>query len=343
MPRSDQTEKPTPRRKREAKREGRIPKSPEVAVAAGMLLTLLSLRVVAPLAGRVVMDETSHVFSSLAEANLAVLGPSIASIVLVAVVPVMGMAVVAALVSGFGQVGFVYAPKAAAPKLSNLSPRKGLQKFKPGTAGWELVKSATKLGLLVAVAWGPLVSAAEAVATSGGFNSGVGEVISGAWVILLRVAALTVLIAAADYGINFYRTNRELKMSVQEIKQESKDSEGSPEMKSRRRQRASELSRNRMISASTTADVVVTNPTHLAVALKYEAGEPAPKVVAKGADRLARKIRKAARRHGVPVIEDKPLARTLFRKVNVGHYVPTALFEAVAFLLALAYKRRARR
>jgi flagellar biosynthetic protein FlhB len=98
-----------------------------------------------------------------------------------------------------------------------------------------------------------------------------------------------------------------------------------------------------MIAATTTADVVVTNPTHLAVALKYEPGEPAPKVVAKGADRLARKIRKTARRHGVPVIEDKPLARTLFRKVNVGRYVPTALFEAVAFLLAVAYKRRARR
>ena len=110
-----------------------------------------------------------------------------------------------------------------------------------------------------------------------------------------------------------------------------------------RRRRAAELSRNRMIKAAGGADVIVTNPTHLAVALKYEADEPAPRLVARGANELARRMQKEARRHGVPVFEDKSLARALFRKVKVGAYVPTALFEAVALILALAYRRRVHR
>ncbi len=114
-------------------------------------------------------------------------------------------------------------------------------------------------------------------------------------------------------------------------------------VKSARRRRAMEMSRNRMIADVATADVVVTNPTHLAIALHYDAEEAAPRVVAKGANKLAAKIRKEAYRNGVLVLEDKPLARTLYRRVKVGHFVPTALFEAVATVLAVAYRRRARR
>ena len=343
MRQTDRTEKPTPRKKREAKREGKIPKSPEVAVAVGMVVTIVALRGIAPVSGRVVLQESERLLLNAASGSFEPLLGSITSIAVATVIPVMSIAFVAALASGFGQVGFVYAPKAAKPKLSNLDPRKGLSRFKPGTAGWELVKAATKLGLLVALAWSPLVAAAGAVVEAGSFQGGVSEIMRGAWVIVLRVAALTVAVGAGDYAINWFRTHRELKMSVRDIKQESKDSEGDPHIKAQRRKRASELTRNRMIANTATADVVVTNPTHLAIALKYEAEEPAPKVVAKGADSLARKIRRTARRNGVPVIEDKPLARTLFRKVKVGHYIPSALFEAVAMLLAAAYRRRVRR
>ena len=132
-------------------------------------------------------------------------------------------------------------------------------------------------------------------------------------------------------------------MSKQELKEEYKSSEGDPMVRSARRQRAREMSRNRMIFDVATADVVVTNPTRLAIALKYEDDEPAPRVVAKGANRLAAKIRTEARRNGVPVIEDKPLARALFRRIKIGHFIPGNLFEAVAAVLAVAYRRKARR
>lgn len=131
-------------------------------------------------------------------------------------------------------------------------------------------------------------------------------------------------------------------MSMQEVKQEHKDSEGDPLVKSQRRRRAVELSRNRMLRDVALADVVITNPTHFAVALRYADGEGAPRVVAKGADKLAAKIRGLAHRHGVLVTENKPLARALYRRCKVGHYVPAALYEAVAVVLAVAYRRRGR-
>src|SRR5690606_2260219 len=121
--------------------------------------------------------------------------------------------------------------------------------------------------------------------------------------------------------------------------EEAKQTEGDPLVKAQRRRRAQELSRNRMLREVAGADVVVTNPTHLAVALRYRDGEPAPRVVAKGADRLAAKIRKIAYRNGILVTEDKPLARALYRRCKVGAFIPGALYEAVAVVLAVAYRR----
>lgn len=343
MPKSDKTQKPTPRRLEKARREGQIAKSPEVAIAVGLGATLIALRTIAPMSGRVVMDRTSRLLSTAGNQSFDLVGTDIVAIMLATVVPVVALATFSALVAGYGQVGFVFAPTAAKPKLSNLSLKRGLGKFKPSTISWELVKTAAKLGLLIAIVWGPLTAAVTDVLAAGSFSGGIAEVSNAAWIIVLRTALVATVIAAADYGINRWRIGGELKMTVQELKQESKDSDGSPEMKAQRRKRASEISRNRMIADTTTADVVVTNPTHFAVALKYVAGDPAPRVVAKGTNRLARKIRRTARRHGVPVIEDKMLARALYRKVRVGSYVPTALFEAVALLLAAAYRRKRRR
>ncbi len=343
MPKPDQTEKPTPRKRRQARREGNIAKSPEVAVAAGMLVTVGAVRIVGPFSSNVILEQSELLIRASAGQSFDVIPNSIITMLLVTVVPVLAIAIVAGLIQGYGQVGFVYAPAAAKPKLSNLHPKKGLNRFKPGVIAWELVKSGLKLGLLIAITIGPLTSSISEIYRAGSFSAAVGIVTSTAWVILLRATVMAVLIAAGDFAINWYRTSRGLRMSVKEIRDEAKSSEGDPHVKAQRRKRAAEFSRNRMIAETTTADVVVTNPTHLAVALKYKAGEPAPRVVAKGANHLARKMRKTARRYGVPVIEDKPLARTLFRSVKVGSFVPSVLFEAVAMLLALAYRRRMRR
>jgi flagellar biosynthesis protein FlhB len=150
------------------------------------------------------------------------------------------------------------------------------------------------------------------------------------------------VIAMADYAFQRHKTNKQMMMSRADIKREFRDSEGDPHQKAARRRRAAELSRNRMLRDVATADVLVTNPTHLVVALRYDPAEGAPRVIAKGADKVADKIKAIARRHGVPVTQDVPLARALYRHCRVGVHVPAALYEAVAVVLAAAYRRTGR-
>ena len=338
--RSDRTEKPTPKRLRDAKRKGQVPKSQEVSTAIGLLLLAITVRLIAPLSGGVVVDETAGMLRSAGTGNIGASGSAIVKVLAATLLPVLTMAVFAAIVAGVGQVGLLLAPEAAKPKLSNLSPKRGLEKFKPSKAAWELARSGLKIGLLVVLSIGPLTGIVETVASRRGLGAGVSAILDAGWQILLRIVIAMLIIAVADYAIARYRNRKDLRMTKDELRRELRESDGSPEMKAARRRRASELSRNRMISAASTADVVVTNPTHLAVGLKYEDHEPAPRVVSKGANELAKRIRKEARRNGVPIFEDKPLARALFRRVKVGDYVPTTLFEAVALILAMAYRRR---
>ncbi len=342
--RSERTEQPTPRRLTKAKEEGQVAKSQEVGVAVSLVLMAVAVRLIAPSATGTLVSSTASILRNSGGGGIpSGVGADALAMLTVTIVPVAGMAVIAALLAGVGQVGFAFSPKTLKPKLSNLSVKRGFKKFAPKTALWELVKSTAKIVLLFALAWGPLNSVAETVALRRDFAPAVSAIFSAAWLILVRAAILMTVIAAADYAFNKRKTLNELKMTKDEVRREAKDIEGNPEIKRARRQRAAELSRNRMITAAADADVIITNPTHLAVALKYEAAEPAPRVVAKGADSLAKRIRKAGRRNGVPVFEDRPLARALFRRTKVGSYVPTALFEAVAMVLAMAYRRKAPR
>lgn len=340
----DRTEKPTERRKREARREGRVAKSQEVGVALSMVLLVLALRLIAPGAGSAIAGRTRALLSV---AGRGVIGPEVGEnvigMIVVGLLPFLAAATVLGIAGGVGQVGFTLAPKAAMPKLSNLSLKKGLNRFKPSIFVWELVRAAAKIGLLVAFIWGPLQAWIGRLGEPLGIADAIAFTGDQVWQIVMRAAALALVIAGADYSVNRYRNTKEMKMTKQELKEEFKSSEGDPMVRSARRQRAREMSRNRMISDVATADVVITNPTRLAIALSYSDHEPAPRVVAKGANKLAARIRAEARRNGIPVIEDKPLARALYRRIKIGHYIPASLFEAVAAVLAVAYRRRPRR
>jgi flagellar biosynthetic protein FlhB len=340
----ERTEKPTERRKREARREGRVAKSSEVGAAVSLIGLLLALRVVAPTVGRTLADHTRALLGRSGTADLGgFIGDNVTGMLIAGLVPFLGMAAVLATAGGVAQVGFTLAPKAAKPKLSHLSLKKGLHRFKPAVFGWELVRTVLKLGLLIAVIWGPITAWIARLGAPLGLVDALGFTGDQIWVLVLRATILAIAIAAADYAVTRYRTAKEQKLTKQELKEEIKQSEGNPMVKSARRRRAMEMSRNRMIADVALADVVVTNPTHFAVALRYDTAEAAPRVVARGANKLAAKIRREAYRNGVTVLEDKPLARALYRKVKVGHFVPTALFEAVATVLAVAYRRRAGR
>lgn len=338
------TEKPTARRRKQARDEGQVARSAEVPVLLSLLGGALVARVAMPGAIEVFTTETRGLFATLSPTDTVGAGVTqgVVRMVAAVVVPFCAVAVVGALVGGFSQVGFRISPKAARPKLSNLSPKKGLQKFKPSTAAWELVRTALKLGLLVAVVWSPLAGVTDELREVRSLDAGLGVVTGAMWTLLVRGVLVALVIAAADYAVTRRKTENQMKMSKDEVKREHKDQEGDPMVRAQRRRRAAELSRNRMLRDVSTADVVLVNPTELAIALRYEPGSAAPKVVAKGADHLAARIRREARRTGVPVLADKPLCRAIYRGCRLGDPIPATLFEAVAVVLAWAYRRSGR-
>lgn len=336
------TEKPTPRRQREARREGKVARSTEIGVAASLLVTALVLHLLTPAAATLLRRETVALLHGAGQARVpnGDLAQTALRIFAATAGPIVGVASVVALIAGLAQTRARLAPKALRPKLSHLSPKRGLARLKPGRAGWELLRTFGKLGLLVAVAWQPVALAAANPTMGTALGAGLSDTMDRTWTVLLRTILLATVIAAADYAWNRRQVGRELRMTMHEVRREHKDEEGDPLVRAQRRRRQAEMSRNRGLHDVPLADVVVTNPTHLAVALRYERGDPAPRVLAKGADVLAAKIRRAARTHGVPVIEDVALARALHRRCGVGQVIPAALYEAVAVVLALAYRRR---
>lgn len=338
----DKTEKPTARRRSEARKEGQVGKSQEVAVAAGMLVAVAALKLVAPNTARVFGESTKEilVLAGRGEPPTEALTDIAVKVFVVGLGPILALATFAAIASNVAQVGFKITPKAIQPKLSKISPKQGLDKLRPSNAGWELGRTALKLGLLVAVVMGPVTSMVDRLDSPNGLLDGIGMAVDTAVTILLRATLLMVVIATADYAYNKYKHERGLKMSKQEVKQDHKAQDGDPQVKAQRRRKAQEMSRNRMLTQVAFADVVVTNPTHFAVALKYDPVEGAPRVVAKGLDEMAQKIKREARRNGVMVIENRPLARALHRRVRLDGYVPADLYEAVAIVLALVYRRR---
>lgn len=339
------TEKPTPQRLRKAKREGQTPKSREVGTATSLLGGLFVLTALAPGAVATFRDRTAWLFTHTTGGDELPVGAIVDTASAMGVgllVPFLGTAVVVGLAGGFAQVGFSPAPKAIKPEAKRLNPKRGLQRFKPSQVGWELVRNLVKLALLGVLLWVPLSAWMGEVAGRLTLEGGMAALGGTAGQLLARATVLAAVIAGADFAWTKRSHRKQLMMRTDEVKREHKDSDGDPLMKQKRRERAQELSANRMIASVGEADVVVTNPTHFAVALGYDASEAAPRVVAKGMDDAAREIAKEARRHGVPVVENRPLARGLYRRCRLGDYVPAALFEAVAAVLASAYRRRGR-
>lgn len=338
------TEKPTQKRIRDARKEGNIPRSQELGTAASLLMIAGGVRLFVPMMGNTWIETTSTVLSGsheFVDDPLPAMATS-AGMLLATLAPILVAAVLAGIAVGVAQTGFSISTKAAKPKLNKLDPRKALEKFKPGNAAWEVARTSAKLFLLAAVCAGPIQQWMDAIRGTRDLIAGLEAAAVAAVAMLWRAAALAVVIGGADYAYQRWKWFKNLKMSREELKREHKDSEGDPLLRQARRSRQQQLSRNAMIGAVATADVVVVNPTHFAVALAYQPGDAAPKVVARGADHLAAKIRKAASKHGVYIASDPPLARALYRSTRVGQHVPPAMYEAVAALLAVAYRRRRR-
>jgi flagellar biosynthetic protein FlhB len=343
----ERTEPATPKRRQEARKKGNVAQSreiPSVLVLWGALGFFF-------FSGSSVFWGVSefmrHIFQNL-ESLYSMQGASVYSFFLevlgqlfMSLLPLMLVVLFAALAGNFLQIGFMFTTEPMIPKLSKLDPIKGMKKFFSSRALVEAGKSVFKILFVGGIAFLMVKGELETIPSLA--HMGVGEILSFVGRVSLRICFYTclalVVLAAVDYTYQRWQYEKNLRMTKQEVKDELKQREGDPAVKSKIRKIQMEMSRRRMMEAVPEADVVITNPTSLAIALKYNAEEMvAPQVVAKGAGFVAERIREIAKESGVPLVEHKPLAQTLFKAVDVGGFIPFDLYRAVAEILAYVYR-----
>jgi flagellar biosynthetic protein FlhB len=346
-PGGEKTEKPTPQRLKKARKEGQVARTQEL----GTWLGVAAASVLLPMVASNGFAEVQTLFVQIravadqpeAPAIAALLGQALTAF-LTTVLPLALALMVVGLVASASQGGIVFATKGMKPTLKKFNPATGLKKMF-GTQGlWEVTKALIKtvaLGVVVVITSDraqTLVSSAGALPLSA-----VVDTFASSAILMFRVVALTGLVLAiADYVVVRQKMMKQLKMSKYEITQEHKQAEGDPYMKAHRKGVALSMSRNRMMAEVAEADVLLVNPTHVAVALKYEAAKGAPRVVAKGAGEVAAKLREIAAESRVPMVQDIPLTRALHASCDLGQEVPAQLFTAVARVLAFVMHLGAR-
>ncbi|MGI6491265.1 MAG: flagellar biosynthesis protein FlhB [Peptococcaceae bacterium] len=346
----EKTEQATPKRLQEARRKGQVAKSPDLTGAVCLLAIIGLLSAIKDQFAIDLQRYMTAYFSNVANLHsfngnpLTLLGSGII-FALKLLAPFFGVAFLAAIIANIIQVGFMSSTEVLTPKLSHLNPLSGLQRMFSRRSAMELVKSILKFTLVGGLIYSLIkANLDELLMVLSLKPTSIYQVVM---TFILKIAwwgALAFLaLALFDYMYKRYDFNRSMKMSKQEVKEEFRQSEGDPQVKSRQREMRRRMSLNSIISEVPTSTVVVTNPTHVAVALLYKQGEmAAPKVVAKGADYLARRIREIARENSVPVVEDKELARFLYKNVDVDQEIPLEIYQAVAQVLAMVYRLKAR-
>ncbi|HEX4474165.1 MAG TPA: EscU/YscU/HrcU family type III secretion system export apparatus switch protein [Polyangiaceae bacterium] len=345
----DRTEEATPERRRKAREEdGQFPKAKDtgpVAATGAILVALFGFGDAFLGTARNFAERCFRDTSVLRGVGLLSLGQEALHTLIILTLPIAGIAAVVGMAFGFAEAGFSPNIELVAPKWERIDPFSKLGSlFSPTSAGISTVMSLLRVGVVGGVTWhftkehfNMLVRLSNVRLTSA-----IAEL--GDTVLHLALSATLALavLAAADYFQSYIQHERRIRMSRQEIKEEHHAQEGDPRVRMRQRQKARELLRRGLAKAIKTADVVLANPTHVSVALRYRPGEGAPMVVAKGFDEVAQYIKKLAAENGVPVVENKPLARALADRVRVGRVIPADLYVAVAEVLAFVYRMKNR-
>ena len=343
----DKTEAPTPRRRQEARDQGNIARSPDLTssvllVGSLMLLKWYGMGLIIVLQHIVAALLSPSSFTDVRGDHLGQQIIATTGSVGLAIAPLLGGAALIVILANLAQVGLFFNMERLTPNFAALNPMNGLQKILGrGKGVMHLAMNSVKMALVGFVAYGAVSSRlGQIVAIQEHsflqiFQIGGGIVFA----IGIRIGVLLLVLALLDYVWQRYQMEQQLKMSKQEIKDEMRNMEGDPVIKRRRRQIAMQRALQRLKKDVPTADVIVTNPTHFAVALKYDDGKMgAPRVIAKGADLIAQRIREIAAEAGIPIVERAPLARAIYRMVNVGQEIPEEFYSAVAEILAYVYQ-----
>ncbi len=344
-PAGEKTEKPSAKRLKDSRKEGQIPRTNDVG---GWLLMLAGTWLL-PLMVGWGFDQTRDLLVGfplvLEQGEGALVGYFADAIVhgVLASAPFVMLALVLGVLSQIAQIG--WAPKKMKPDFKKLNIFKGIKGLFGPRLVWEATKNVLKVTVIVLMALGPLQEVYEVLVTSGSamnVPSVAGLIADESLGFIRNVAVLGLAIAAADYLASKRRINKQIKMTKHEVKEESKQQDGDPQLKGQIRSRQMAMSRNRMMANVPQADVILVNPTHIAVAMRYDPMRGAPTVLAKGAGPVADRIRELAAESDIPTVRDIPLARTIYRLVEVDHPIPMELYEAVARILAFVYTLRVR-
>ena len=346
---AERTESATPKRLEEARKKGQVPRSSELSMAAVCIAAAASIYslgrgTAAHLAefmrNSLIVDPRRAVGDDVIWPAISQAGASALWIV----APILGATFVAALAAPLLIGGWNFSGSALVPQFSRLNPAAGLGRMFSARGGVELGKGLAKVGVVGAIAFVLLrgMTPQMMALSAEPLNGAIGHAAALAGYSLLVLCSGLVAIAAFDVPFQLWQHSRDLKMTREEVKEEYKESEGSPETRNRIREAQRALARGRMMQDVPKADVVVTNPTHFAVALRYdEQRMRAPTVVAKGTDLVAARIREIAAENGVPLVAAPPLARALYRSVEIGREVPAGLYVTVAQVLTYVYQLKA--
>lgn len=341
----EKTEQPSSKKLEDARKKGQVAKSVEVNSLAIVVTGLITIFFLQSYIGQRVSSFSINIFNSLdVLPNKLSLLPNLAfdwfMFFFSVLAPVMTAIVIVALASNIAQVGFKLSPEALQPKFSKLNPVSGIKRIFSSRSVVEILKTVLKFFVIALFTY--LILSDLIIASAYLDNLNPSEIIifilDNAFSLLWKIALLYAVIAAIDFVYQRYKFRKDMMMTKQEVKEEMKQLEGDPNVKGRIRKMQMQAAQQRMMANLPTADVVITNPTHYAVALKYDmTKDSAPEVIAKGVDLLAQRIKKVAAEHNIPLHEDRELARALYKMCDVGDKIPPSLFKAVAQVLAYVY------
>ena len=346
----DKTQEATPRRREEARKRGQVAKSPELGLAAGILSSCFLLKAFGPGMWQTLLSFTEYCLAQSSswqgsQADLSALVVQTIIFLAKILAPLFAGLLLVSLAVNLAQVGFLVTSEGLTPKGERINPIEGFKRIFSKRSFFELGKAVVKVLIVGYLAYSVIRNNFEFFLRAAQMPpaSAAGMLGTVAWQIGNRVGLGFLILAVLDYAYQRFEHEKSLKMTIEEVKEELKQTEGSPQVRSRIRQKQRQMAMLRMMEEVPKADVVITNPTQLAVAISYDPDKMvAPIVVAKGREKLAEKIRELARKHGVPDRENKPLAQALYRTVEVGQAIGPELYRAVAEILAFVYQLKGR-
>jgi len=343
----EKTEKPTPKKRKDAREKGEVLHSKEINSALILMATFLGLKTFGGYMYENLYNYTTLLFTDYPRYDdLFTLDGieifALKTIVLTAEIvgPIVAIAFIAGLVVNYMQVGFLFTTKTLAIKLDRINPIEGFKRIISKRALVELFKSIIKIIVVVYIVYIYFVK--EIPHIFGLINLNISSIVkyisTSAYQIGLRAGGALIIIAILDYGYQWWEHESKLKMTKQEVKEEYKQTEGDPKIKAKIKEKQRKIAMQRMMQDIPRADVIITNPTHYAIALIYDNNlYNAPYVLAKGVDTIAQNIKKVGNQHEIPIVENKPLAQAIYKSVDIGELIPEELFQAVAEILAYVY------